>query len=104
MFIKLTMTDGKPIWLKNTKFVIHEECRGNGTFINGSVVKETSEEILAMIEGKGPPTQPEEGRMKHHISYLGEIVASFRHRFDRNAALTTMTGLGTRGLCPEDDE
>ena len=65
----------------------------------------SSEEILAMIEGKGPPTQPEEGRMKYHVvnRRTQERMASFRYKSDRGFALKE-TPFNMTWFEPQDDE
>lgn len=102
MWIKLTIKNFK------TSFAIYDEavvridsCRfvfisdssgGSVITLTGQdkdvVVKESPEEILVMIEGKGPP---EEGRMKYHIlDYKDEKRASFVFKADRNYSLKMM--------------
>ncbi len=94
MFIKLTgLSDNKPIWLNTEKIegFAKRQPIGITVFIWASdetySIKESPEEILALIEGKGPPTQPEENPMKYHILYQSEKIASFEYKSTRDICL-----------------
>ncbi len=99
MFIKLTQLTGESIYFpENIVFYSRPQSGQEGppneiitlvVYHNIKyIVKESPEEILVMIEGKGPP---EEGRMKYHIlDYKDEKRASFVFKADRNYSLKMM--------------
>ncbi len=102
MFIKLTQLTGESIYFpKNIVFYSRPQSGQEGppneiitlvVYHNIKyIVQESPEEILVMIDDKGPPEQPEEGRMKYHIlDYKDEKRASFVFKADRNYSLKMM--------------
>ena len=90
MFIKLTTETGeKPLYFWYSKICFWPTPGGCCIRFDGTdwPVKESPEEILAMIEGKGPPTQPEKNPMKYHILYQSEKIASFEYKSTRDICL-----------------